>query len=134
MKVPTEIRDLVLSFIVDEENVVEIYTQFSGIKWYIIHEKTQHFNWRKVSMCQTLSESFIRSFQDQLDWGLVSEYQKLSERSMRNFKDRLIWILIPMHQDLSEDFIREFSHKVNWYSVSRYQNFQSPLFANLKIK
>ena len=42
-----------------------------------------------ISMCQHLSEDFIREFQDRVDWVYISNSQHLSEDFIREFKDRL---------------------------------------------
>ena len=57
---------------------------------------------------KSLSEDFIREYQDKVDWGYISEYQSLSEDFIREFKDRVAWDWISECQVLSEDFIREF--------------------------
>ena len=47
-------------------------------------------NWKSVSQYQTLSEDFIREFQDKVDWEWISSKQKLSESFIREFIDKVI--------------------------------------------
>lgn len=63
----------------------------------------------------TLSEDFIREFQNKVSWYLISKYQKLSEDFIREFQDKVYWDCICRYQNLSEDFIREFQDKVSWH-------------------
>ena len=121
MKLPTEIRDLVVSFIVYTGNIVELDSEFPGLKWYIIHGKTPFWDWKWISYRQTLSESFMRSFHDQIDWVWVSIHQKISEPFIREFSDKVDWFRVSRNQTLSESFIREFREKLNWERISYSQ-------------
>ena len=41
--------------------------------------------WEDISMCQKLSESFIREYQDKVDWYWISKRQELSEPFIREY-------------------------------------------------
>ena len=43
-------------------------------------------NWIDICVKETLSESFIREFQDKVNWFWISMYQTLSEDFIREFK------------------------------------------------
>ena len=47
-------------------------------------------NWKSISQYQTLSEDFIREFQDKVDWMQIFIHQTLSEDFIRQFKDKVI--------------------------------------------
>jgi hypothetical protein len=91
-----------------------------------IREFQDRLNWRSITLHQTLSESFIREFQDRLDWYEISAYQTLSEPFMREFQNRLNWPYISRRQTLSEPFMREFQNRLNWYEISRGQTLSEP--------
>jgi hypothetical protein len=65
MVLPPEIRDFILSFIVDDKNIHGIWTHFPGIKH---HKKNLSVNWYWASRNPTLSEEFILDFHDRVDW------------------------------------------------------------------
>jgi len=66
-----------------------------------------HENWYHISVCQCLSEEFIREFKNKLNWYSISCHQTLSEEFIREFKDRVFWYNISCFQILSKDFICE---------------------------
>ena len=47
-----------------------------------------------ISHRQTLSEDFIREFQDKVDLENISSYSTLSEDFIREFQDKVDWKLI----------------------------------------
>ncbi len=65
-----------------------------------------------ISFRQTLSESLIREFQDQVDWEMISEHQRLSEPFIQEFQDQVDWEMISHYQKLSIGFIREHKHRL----------------------
>ena len=82
-------------------------------------------------MNQTLSENFIREFQDKVDWKMVSSYQTLSENFIREFQDIVDWSKISHFQHLSKKFITEFQDKVDW----RFLRFNEEIdFDPLELK
>ena len=46
-------------------------------------------NWNYISFYYTLSENFIREFQDKVNWYYILEYQTLSEDLKKEFKHKL---------------------------------------------
>ena len=44
-------------------------------------------NWEAVSQYQTLSEDFIRDFQDKVDWIKIFRYQHLSQSFLVEFQE-----------------------------------------------
>jgi hypothetical protein len=89
-----------------------------------IINKLSKIDWNYISRYQTLSEDFIREFQDKIDWYYISCYQKLSEDFIREFKNKVNWNMISFYQKLSEDFIREFQDKLNWEYIRYNEELQ----------
>lgn len=79
-----------------------------------IYDFGDALNWKIISLCETLTEDFMRKYQDKLDWCLISEYQKMSEDFIREFQDRVDWYYIFKKQTLSEEFVCEFKDKIDW--------------------
>jgi len=91
-------------------------------------------DWTSISENQKLSESFIREFQNKVFWYSISEYQQLSEEFIKEFKDKVNWHYISSQQKLSESFIREFKDKVNWSGISSYQKLSESFIREFKDK
>ncbi|GIX80294.1 uncharacterized protein CDAR_394051 [Caerostris darwini] len=85
---------------------------------------------------QTLSEAFIREFQDKVAWVNIPGNQKLSVDFIREFQDKVDWKEISEYQELSEDFIREFQDKVDWGNISgkRYQKLSEDFIREFQDK
>jgi hypothetical protein len=87
-----------------------------------------------VLQYQTLSESFIRKHQDELNWYFVFGFQDLTEDFIREFIDKIdrnnAWENLFKKQTLSDKFIEEFAHKVDWNDVSTSQKL--PLTSIIK--
>jgi hypothetical protein len=79
--------------------------------------------WWNIAICQKLSESFIREFQDKLKWKMVSSHQKLSENFIREFQDKVKWNKIKKYQNLSKEFIEEFSLVVSKYNILKVVHY-----------
>jgi hypothetical protein len=118
MKLPTELRDRVVALSVTEESILEIWTEFPGIKWYISGTK---LDWERVSRKHTLSEEFIREFSDHVYWYWVSRDSELSEEFIREFSDHVYWYWVSRDSELSEEFIREFRDNVDWDCLPSFQ-------------
>ena len=88
--------------------------------------------WSNISRYGSLSDDFIREFQDKLDWSNISYYQKLSESIIREFKDKVNWFYITFYQILSESFIIEFLDYVNWQNISQNQKLSEELIREFK--
>ncbi len=86
-----------------------------------IREFQDKVAWYEISYHQKLSENFIREFKDKVGWINMVCYQKLSENFMREFQDKLSWVYVSRCQKLSEDFIREFKDRVDWHDIFYYQ-------------
>lgn len=97
-------------------------------EWFILKNlgKLTPDNWNQISFHQTLTESFIRSFEDRVDWNSISFKQTLSESFIRDYKDRVDWSSISFRQKLSEPFIREFASRVNWSYISSLKKLSEP--------
>jgi len=100
----------------------------------INYNNLNHDEWSFVSRYGSLSEDFIRKFQDKVYWYNISYYQKLSESLIREFKDKVNWSYISEYQKLSESFIREFQDKVNWTRISSYQKLSESFIREFKHK
>ena len=76
------------------------------LKYHVFNELLSFVDWNNIShhKHKTLSEDFIRGFQDKVNWDLFQSV--ISENFIREFKDKVNFI--------SEDFIREFKDKVDW--------------------
>ena len=74
-------------------------------------------DWNRIIWYQTLSEEFIREFQDRVNWSDISFKQTLSEEFIKEFKDKVYWKWISFCQTLSEEFILEFIDKVELKTI-----------------
>jgi hypothetical protein len=119
---PSEITDRIIALSVTEKSIVEIWTHFPGIKYFISETK---IDWKSMSYSQILSENFIRSFSDRVNWEWVSVYQTLSENFIREFSDRVHWYWIPRRQNLSNNFISEFKHLFVYLEDSEESEYSS---------
>jgi hypothetical protein len=64
--------------LVQEQGITNIiYENVKQIEYGEIINKYND-NWKEISEHQTLSEEFIREFQDKVDWEIISEHQTLS--------------------------------------------------------
>ena len=77
-----------------------------------------NLNWHFISLHRTLSENFIRKFQDKVDWWCISYHQVLSENFIREFQDKVDWGSISKYQFLSNNFIKEFQDKVDLEAIN----------------
>ena len=87
-----------------------------------------------ISKEKTLSEEFIREFQDSVDWYNISRYQTLSEGFIREYQDRVYWNEISFEQTLSEDFLREFENRIIWETASQTQNMSDEFLIEFQKK
>jgi hypothetical protein len=85
-----------------------------------------------IDYTKTLSEEFIREFQNEVNWEEISLYQKLNENFIREFYNKVYWNNISSSQILSENFIEEFQDKINWYFISLYQNLSEKFIKDFK--
>ncbi len=112
--------------------------------------------WNGISCYQTLSETFIRTFQNEVNWYNISNFQNLSEEFIREFindinpvfmrsqilsekfieefQDIVDWQYISQCQKLSEEFISKFQDKINWLNIALYQNISQDFLENNKDK
>ena len=74
-----------------------------------LSQNLKKIDWYWISCHQTLSENFIREFQDRVNWDDISYYQTLSEPFIREFQDRVNWYEISAYQMLSKEFRKEFN-------------------------
>ena len=83
--------------------------------------------WEDICIDYTLSEEFIREFQDQIDWRNVSTYQKMTENFIREFEDKVCWYRVPTSQSLSDRFVIEYNNKVDWEFYFYYTEGSFPI-------
>ena len=57
-------------------------------------QNNDNVDWLSISCEYTLSENFIRKFQNNVDWYYISSNQKLSENFIREFQDKVNWLNI----------------------------------------
>ena len=92
----------------------------------------ENIDWKYISANQTLSEDFIREFNNYVSWSLISRHQKLSENFISEFKDMVGWSNISKYQNLSLDFIREFKDNIDWNVISKYQKLSEYFISEFK--
>ena len=64
--------------------------------------------------------SYVHLHMDELNWELISGstiYGTLSEAFIREFQNKVWWEIVSQRQILSEDFIEEFQYKVDWHHI-----------------
>jgi hypothetical protein len=98
------------------------------------NESSRKYDWADISIYKTLSEEFIREFQDNLIWRSIWQYQRLSVDFIREFKGKASWYFITKNQKLSEEFIREYQSDLDWYTVSRFQRLSDDFIIEFKDK
>ena len=115
----------------ENKNITQQVNEYLGTEYKGLITKV---NWLSISQYQSLSESFIREYQDKVDWDCISVNQKLSENFIREFQDRVNWIGISTNQKLSESFIREFQGKVYWGRISIKQKLSESFIREYQDK
>ncbi len=94
--------------------------------------------WYYISQYQTLSEDFIRDFQDKVAWSCITRYQQLSGSFLIKYKDKMsnwqFWDNISEYQTLSEDFIRNNKNEIKWGNISRCQKLSRKFIREFKDK
>lgn len=80
-----------------------------------------NWNWRTISQYKSLSEDFIRKYQDKVNWEDISYHQKLSEDFIIEFKDKVCWKNICKSQDLSDEFIKEYRFNLTDLLIMSHQ-------------
>ena len=57
----------------------------------ILDEFKDKVNWHYISLCQNLSEDFIREFQDKVVWSQIAyHFDKFSNEFKKEFEDKLL--------------------------------------------
>jgi len=102
--------------VMDKKRLFDLQVKYNHHKpWYVDIDEEEWWEsrnyWLYVSSFETLSEDFIRDFQDYVIWGNISFYQTLSEDFIREFADKLYWEDILRRQNLSEEFKDEMRKK-----------------------
>ena len=69
-----------------KKSITQRVNELLGTNYNGLIKKEQ---WVDISINQSLSESFIREFQDKVDWYEISTYQKLSNEFIEEFKNKL---------------------------------------------
>jgi len=111
-----------------------IVSKVGSLSEEFIKKYQDKVDWFSISKFQKLSEPFIREFQDYLEWDLISFYQKLSDEFIREFKNKVDWSYISTYQKLSVEFIREFKNKVDWSLISKHQKLSEEFIREFKDK
>lgn len=112
-----------------KKSITQRVNELLGTNYKGLIKKEQ---WVDILINQSLSESFIREFQDKVIWTLISAKQKLSEDFIREFRNKVYWRLVSTYQKLSEDFIHEFQDKVDWLYISKYQKLSDEFIEEFK--
>jgi hypothetical protein len=103
-------------------NKVSENTTFS-IPFILTYCNKLNLHW--VFIRHQLSENVLRSIIKKVKlnndlFRTLSQYQSLSEEFMREFQDKLDWNWISCRQIISNDFINEFKHKLNKDHIKRF--------------
>lgn len=81
--------------------------------------------WRlKISVDPTLSEDFIREFEDKLVWWRICWCSKLSESFIREFRDKVDWAYISRYQKFTSSFYEEFKDRIIIISLFKNENME----------
>jgi hypothetical protein len=94
-----------------------------------VEEFQDKVGWNLISMCQKLSESFIREFQDKVNWDCISRYQKLSESFIREFQDKVYYEVqykkhhqILDHKNLAIEYAKKHNLKIDNTYLYAFRN------------
>ena len=108
---------------------------FNSSKKYLITNNItiKNIDWEIISCSNSMLESFIEKYKNEVNWDEILSNKKLSEDFIRkilitpSFKERpfgpqerddIPWDTMSLYQELSEDFIREFQDDVDWGHIS----------------
>jgi hypothetical protein len=73
-------------------------------------------DWLDISFYGTLSEDFIRKFQDKVNWNCISQYQKLSEDFIREYQDKAYYRAVELQRAAKNELLSsEFYNMVRCY-------------------
>jgi len=89
---------------IEINKIIEYY----GLDWNIEQFKLKIESVADCAKSHSLSEDFIREFQDKLDWIYISAYQKLSKDFILEFKNKVNWNYIEEYQNITEENIEEY--------------------------
>jgi hypothetical protein len=143
MKLPVEIRDVIIVFSVTEDTLLDIWFHFRDVKWTLY---VQEFPWGIINKC--LPEEFLSEFRDYIDFRHLRSYdlseefiianadriplhcvfltKEVSEKTIRmlveNF-DINDWYWLVKRQNLSEDFILEFQDHIEIRNLDYTKSF-----------
>lgn len=70
-----------------------------------------------ISSKISISESFIRKFQNKIYWNCIF-YSNKSESFLEEFQDKVSWFKVSINCKLSEGFIRKFQNKINFSNLN----------------
>ena len=80
-----------------------------------IQSTNDTINWEFISMYATLSEDFMRKYQNKLNWSYLSICQIMSEEFIDEFSDKVDWKYIVSCQHLSQSFVKNHMDKISPY-------------------
>ena len=87
-----------------------------------------------ISKNQTLSENFIRDFQNEVIWIRICANQKLSNEFIREMHDKVHWLSLCDKQDLPDDMLMEFQHHIRWEEFFHYRAASYPILKKFIAK
>lgn len=119
---------------INQRNFWERLSTYQTLSESFIADYQDNLSWNHICGHQVLSEDFIRKFQNKVNWSNISHCQKLSENFIREFANKVNWNDICIRQNLSEDFIREFANKVNWGYIFDHQNLSKEFIKEFSSK
>ena len=70
-----------------------------------------------ISQNQTLSEKFIREFQNDLDWYWISKKQNLSDNFIVEFEEKMNWVGYFLSQKPSYIFLKKYIYKPQFINI-----------------
>ncbi|MDJ1479378.1 hypothetical protein QNI16_02710 [Cytophagaceae bacterium YF14B1] len=100
----------------------QILLAYQNLSSEYIEKALQAINakvWRSISVNQSLSDDFVRKYQNDIDWNSLSSLSlgNLSMETIREFEGKINWCQIVMSKELTRDFFREFKDKISWNCV-----------------
>lgn len=73
-------------------------------------ESIYNIDWHYLSKHKSLSEDFMREFQDNINWYWISYNQKLSNNFIQEFKNKLMLTGMLSELMISQDFYNELKY------------------------
>lgn len=73
------------------EKIIEKYNLKCSVNDFVNNKNNiqDKVDWRYISQCQKLTESFIEKYQNKVDWNWISECQNLTESFIKKYRDKI---------------------------------------------